>query len=320
MKLYKTSGCSKTDLLEKKFDVVIVSSGYEARAINISSQINLNSIPLKYAIAFKNAKTEESRCSNDIFFEQNGFTIIEEGESQSTIVSWIMDEIFESNSSNRNLNILIDYSSMTRVWYARFIEIIRDLDSLTYCINMFFSYSPSDFIEAPSDPGINTNVGPIEGFSGLSIPSSPTAIIIGLGYESIRAFGLNEYLDAEPFVFYSDSSFNSDFSREVEKNNSDLLGKINDDHIFKFPLHNTKYTEAMLSQLCEDLSGYYRVILAPCGPKPFTLLCLLISCRIPNIDVWRISAGASATIKNKTCSSKDIITHFAEFVNFDYSN
>jgi hypothetical protein len=33
------------------------------------------------------------------------------------------------------------------------------------------------------------------------------------------------------------------------------------------------------------------VIIAPCGPKPFTLFSFILASQIPNIDVWRISAG-----------------------------
>lgn len=41
------------------------------------------------------------------------------------------------------------------------------------------------------------------------------------------------------------------------------------------------------------------IILAPLCPKPFTLTCLLLAARYPDIEVWRVSAGESGNLYDR---------------------
>lgn len=60
----------------------------------------------------------------------------------------------------------------------------------------------------------------------------------------------------------------------------------------------------MLTLFCDDLLRNYRVILAPCGPKPFTLLSLITAIKLPDIDVWRISSGKAAPTIDKVADGE----------------
>jgi hypothetical protein len=53
----------------------------------------------------------------------------------------------------------------------------------------------------------------IEGFSFFSVPNKPSALIIGLGYEKNKAFGLTEYFDAETFLFYNSDAADKRFTK-----------------------------------------------------------------------------------------------------------
>ncbi len=288
MKIITTDSSNISDILKIDFDLFLASSGYEERAIFMYQEINLNA-KRKIVFGFKDHLNIGSRKKNDIFFSRNGFELIETSGDEENKISLILTSLLDFKKPE--LNILVDYSCMTRIWYASLLKFIQQNTFASAQINIFFSYSFSEFIEPPKEKVYNRHVGPIEGFYNISIPDKPTAIIIGLGYVKERAFGLAEYFDVDPYLFIADNNVSQDYFDNVHLNNEDLLEQVNKENIFYYPLDNLKYTETILSHLCEELKETNRIVLAPCGPKPFTLVCLITSLRKNYIDVWRISAG-----------------------------
>lgn len=270
------------------YDLIIVSSGYESRCTYISQTFKLKSNS-KICFAFKNYENNLARKKNDRFFRTEGYRVFPFNSDDDSAIFDLIKRLVDK-FENRELNILVDYSCMTRVWYSSILLFFKLLDSRE-SVNIFFCYSLAEFTPAPKSVSKNIHVGPIRGFSGISTPTIPTALVIGLGYIPQRAYGLVEYLDAVPFLFYTNSSDGNLYSKEVEANNHDLLTQVSDENIFTYSITDQQNAFYNLTDLCNDLRGRYRVILAPCGPKPFTLLCLLASVLIDDLDVWRISAG-----------------------------
>lgn len=199
-------------------------------------------------------------------------------------------------SPDRDLRIFVDYTCMTRSWYAGIIEAVRSVETKKP-IQCIFGYSPAVFSNPP-EPSANAIVEPIAGFCSLDVPEKPTALIIGLGYERSRALGLIEYIDpAVFFVFYTDPVLDPQFRDVVLANNAPVFAKLKKDaeeRVFTHPLNDLQRTSNILASLCAGLREDHRVILAPLGVKPFSLLCLLMAVRFRDIDVWRVSPGTKA--------------------------
>jgi hypothetical protein len=182
---------------------------------------------------------------------------------------------------------------MTRAWYAGAIEAARYIRGKKR-LEIVFSYSPAMFSK-PIESAPNAFAGPLPGFCGLDVPDKPTALIIGLGYERDRALGLFEYIDpAVSFVFYTEPAIDPMFSDVVKRNNSTLLQSLPVGNVFRHPLADLQRTGDLLLSLCNALDEEYRIVLAPLGVKPFSLICLLLASRHREIDVWRVSAGAKS--------------------------
>ncbi|TXJ28975.1 MAG: hypothetical protein E6Q24_04675 [Chitinophagaceae bacterium] len=290
MRLVNTSNVSPAVLSQINFDLVIVASGYESRARYLAEQYAIEASS-KLALQFLEHSNDAVRMENDIFFQSNGFSFTQISGNKAQVVGEILLSFLSSDFKNE-INILVDYSSMSRVWYAEIIRILRDYSPTADCsVNVFFSYSFSEFIEPPDEMIFNRYVGPIPGFYSISVPSRPSALIIGLGYIESRAFGLAEYFDVDPILFLGESSTRQEFFDKVVANNRRLIDAVDVKNIYYFPVNNLVYTETLLNHLCRDLISKFRVVIAPCGPKPFTLLSLLTSLRLNDVDVWRISAG-----------------------------
>jgi hypothetical protein len=298
------------ELFNLNFDIIIVASGYEKRAPFIARQIKCNKAK-KFAFAFSDNKDKYNRYENDQTFISLGFELVEiKGSNFQKIIDYLENFILGSEKSE--LSILIDYSSMTRIWYGAIIYYLSNTNHKDKNLKVFFAYSESCFYSPHEIEPESINFSPINFFCNLSIPSKPTALIIGLGNEKRRAFGLRDYFDAEAlFVFYSE---NSEFTQQVLEKNSEVLKSVKDENIYPYIVNELMFTKTILDDLCKELQNGFRIVIAPCGPKPFTFLSFIVASIHKNIDVWRISASdENDKIVDKPANGT-IITAVVDFI------
>lgn len=271
------------------YDLALICSGYESRSI----QVHEKGFEAKHIIcfAFKSFCDDEQRLKNDGYYHNAGISLTATDGDQSDSLNAILDA-FVKDHIHHSLSVLVDYSCMTRVWYAEILSFFSTLKSnIIKTIDLDFAYSFGKFSPLRENHFRNLHVSPIEGFSAFSIPDKPTALIIGLGYEKNKAFGLAEYFDAETYLFYNVDAESRQFSKEVEKVNYDLMADVPKQNIVQYIIRDIIHTERALSSLCSYLRQNFRVIIAPSGPKPFTLVSLIVALKMGEIDVWRISQG-----------------------------
>ena len=284
----KTRQVDESVLDKIDFDLVLTASGFESRGSFLMMHHSSIKSKNRLVIGFDNFRDDIVRIANDKIFTSLGFKFVVCSGNEASPILRKLEEIFGDQSS-KHINVLVDYSCMTRLWYAEILKFFSSKERSE--IDLYFSYTVSKYVPPPNDPPLNKFVQPIEGFYSISVPVKPTALLVGLGYVSNRAYGLSEYFDVKPFLFLNDASFNEEFHNEVIQQNQELINDVPPSHIFEYPLNNLCFTETLLNHICLDLLRDYRVVLAPCGPKPFTLLSLVTSLRLENVDVWRISAG-----------------------------
>ena len=292
MKSIKTKEISIEEV--DQIDLFICSSGYEERSTYLASKLmSRTRDSVKVSCSFSSDRNHKQRIQNDKVFTKLGFESFDGNGDDDYFMERLLNSLIEKYFREREkITILIDYSSMTRLWYASLLRCLY-FHKFPIEIRSLFSYSMAKYQPPSQVVTHNIHVNPIQGYSEFSIPDKPTALIIGMGYERERAFGLTEYFDAEPFLFYNDNYSETQFVRDVEELNKELINAIPPDKIYKYNINNLEYLENTLYRLCSSLNAKYRVIIAPCGPKPFTLISLLVSLRLNNVDVWRISAGNS---------------------------
>lgn len=288
MKITRSTQIAIDELSTLKLDLLIVASGYEKRAIFIPN-MNLNA-EKKVVIGFDENKKNSTRRSNDKYYKSYKYDYIYTSGSEDSCILTYLNKFIEQ-TSKINLEIAIDYSSMTRIWYGTIIDFFNNYVG-NIKVSIYFLYSKATFSSPPKIENQNYFFEPIKGFSNLSIPNKPTALILGLGYEKRRAFSLKEYFDAdEVYVFLTDENNTPEFHNEVCSRNQELISKLSNGYIFKYPIDNMLYTRKLLYELCKRLLMDFRIVIAPFGPKPFTLISMLTASVLPDIDVWRISGN-----------------------------
>lgn len=282
-------------------DFLIVASGYESRCVFQAKKLFKQSTK-KFALGFKGEQNDSNRIKHDEDLSNLNFEslLIDAEESPSELES-IIDKIDNYAASKKDSTVVyIDYSSMTRNWYSYLLLRLTSCPN-SQSLRLYFGYSHAEYVKSTRSSTLNRIVSPLFGYCDLCIPSKPTALIIGLGNEPERIYGLKEYFDAAPYLFYSDTSYNEQYSSEVEELNQEIINELNKNHVFKFPVHDLLFTYHLIESLCRSLMKYYRIVIASCGPKPFSLVSMIASLNYSDsIEAWRISAGLKTNKVDRT--------------------
>ena len=270
------------------FDLIIAVSGYEERCTYLVDKIKTGDA-LCRVLAFSEKKNELSRPGNDVRFRELGFEFTEQSGNECPETEELLTEIIDSGKSQ--INILVDYSCMTKLWYASILNYFSTAELDFKRVSVFFSYTGALYSE-PQKPGPLKIAEPIGCRMPVITSSKPVALVMGLGYEKERADMLTSSMNPDNiYVFYADPSDDQRFVEKVYINNFRLIDSLHRDQVITYPIRDLRKIDELLTDLCLDLRLEYRVILAPLGPKPFSLCCLLLAARYPDIEVWRISAG-----------------------------
>lgn len=207
--------------------------------------------------------------------------------NHNEINEWL--DNFLKTRTTKEVNIVLDYSCMTKSWYYTIILFLSQKELNFKGVNVYFIYTPSIYAE-PLPPKPNTDIAPLPG--KYIVPTDkPKALIVCLGYEKSKAEGILEHLDPkEKYILYSKPALASDFVTKIEENNSDIIST-HKDKVITFPLNNLLKIERELTSLYYLLKDQYSIIIAPLGPKPFTLVAMLLSIKYKDIDIWRVGSG-----------------------------
>lgn len=287
MELDKTVQVTIKELQTQQFDLFISASGYETRSIFLAQRIPADQAKRKVTFAFTERCEEISRRFNDKVYEQLNFEVVTASAASSReLIAFL--EGFCRSVHQPEINVLVDYSSMPKLWYEAIIEFFTEHEGHFQNVHVWFSYTPSEYAAATSNVS-NKYFQP-------EVPVLPTtkpiALLIGLGYEKGRAEDLAKKLKAQvTYLFYSDPAVDPRFVSELLDNNKNLLKNLDTTKTITYPIYDLNYINTSLTKLCIDLRLSHQIVLAPIGPKPFTLMCFLLNARYPDIKLWRIMSG-----------------------------
>ncbi len=307
MELNNAYQISSDQLKDVKFDAFIAVSGYESRSSFLATQFNSSAIPRKIVLAFAEKKELLYRELNDKKYNELGFTFVDVPSHNPQLLPEIMDNIVEE-IGKEDINILIDYSSMPKIWYSEILNYFNDQEDLSNA-NLWFCYSPSAFIKSITSIS-NKYHDPIK---PTALSNKPIALILGLGYEKGRTEDIAKQLNAQiTYAFYANPSVDDRYVNEVLNNNESVLKKISNDKIIPYTIFDLNSVSDTLTQLCINLRMDHQILLVPVGPKPFTLMCFILATRYPDIKICRVSSIINAVATDHAAHG-ELLVYKVEF-------
>ena len=286
---------SLNDIQGKHFDLILAASGFEKKCISSFKKNNFSG-QKKAVLAYSGKFSELNRKINDNFFQEENFEFIYlAGNDPVPLITYLSKYL---NSCGKDaIDILVDFSCMTKAWYIALLNAINELDNQLTAISLFFYYTPAEYY-IPKKKKTGKTAKSIIHSSEVKLKSEkPVAVIIGLGLDEEKAeFILKSLNPTQIILMYPDPAFDKRYVETVLRNNRKIIDKIEIRNFLNYPINNLNLIFELLNNLCLVLRLKFNVIIAPVGPKVFTLMSLLMAARYPDIDVWSIPSNSEAPV------------------------
>jgi hypothetical protein len=277
------------ELLKESIDVIIAACGIESRSSHLVQLSQFNASK-KIALLFKEGQEEKSWQENEVVFRENGFECYElHCDAAGEIIS-VLEKICIKDNCEK-IKLVIDYSSMTKLWYGTIINYFAFNDLEYNNLTVYFCYTPEHFVPPAARKLKLSNPVPIFFNRPVLNENKPLALLIGLGYEDSRVEFLCDFFKPDDVYFFlPNPSFDDKYTQMAKAGNSNVLSKVKSSHLLNYAAKDLEDIDSKLTSLCLNLRLKYRINLVSLGPKTFSLASFLLNARYPDIEIWNLTS------------------------------
>lgn len=316
MELVHNYQVSFNELQTERFDCIIAASGYQKRCTYLAENLDTKGSD-NLVITYDEKTRSALRLENERIFQKLGFDSIRAAQDEHSDIEGMMQRIC-NGKTNRTLNILVDYSCMTKLWCATIIKYLLKNDLHAERINIYFSYTPKK-VNILSQKFRLKSYAPLIFKSEKSLKKKPIALIAGLNnnLEMIKEL-IDELKPSNTYALIPYFMHDGEYYQKIIDNNAPILNTIPSEKVLKYPAERPDQISSMITSLCLDLRLDSSVILVPQGPKPFSLASILLSVRYPDVMIYDLKskdhktkedpglpAGEPVILKSVFCLEED---------------
>lgn len=287
MRVYRLEDVSETDISSTDYDLAIFACGYEKRARHLPRRLDRRRVRKAAVLSFSDFRDEGDRGLNEEYFSKDWTS------ERVELSSWDDKSIYEALDSAVGAKacdggrILVDYSSMPRLWYASIMNWAR-FGAHRGEIIIDFVYSVGEHRELLRPMVIN-EILCIPGCEGGPISSSKAVAVFGLGFDGLPPLCVLDRM--EPDIVYSylasPAAF-PDYPDRARRANQTLI----DDYAqinLELPLESVETTFRLLGELVEPHRKEADISIIPMGPKPHVLASILLAMRFEEVSCLRVT-------------------------------
>ena len=195
-----------------------------------------------------------------------------------------------TQSLHRPLRILLDYSSMSRLWYAAVLNWARfAVSNMEVMID--FVYAMGRYEDEKQSMVIRDMVS-IPGCEGRAYRLRESVAVFGLGFHGMAALCVLDRLEADTvYAFLAAPGSSAEYVDKTREINKDLISNPKTKDVLALPLTSV---EACYRHLAETIAPHRpdgEITLVPMGPKPHILASILLAMRFPQVACLRISGA-----------------------------
>ncbi len=267
------------------YDASIFASGYEVRASFIAGKLEAARLGKISVVGFSTVADDIVRKTNDEFF-RSAFGVLPKviaGSDDIAIYSCLRDA--ESNAKSA-LKILVDYSAMSRLWYAAVLNWFRVASALE-TVDIDFVYAVGRH-QTTLPPMVIDNVLCIPGCEGGALAHNRSVAIIGLGFDSLASLCVLDQMEPDLiYSFFAEQDAPDGYAARVQEENREIVSQAA--RSFGLPLTSVEQAFRYLAETIDPHRRSADVNLIPMGPKPHVLASILIAMRFPEVGCLRVS-------------------------------
>ena len=276
-------------LMKEHYDVAVFASGYEERCTFVPRQFEKSAISSAVVLGFRELIDADSRKLHDIYYKEHWKSephITSSGDDFA--IQQLLSDISSKSVSPRR--ILVDCSSMSRLWYAGLLNWAR-YGNGGEDTEIDFVYALGHYEQTEGIQAIIEDMLSIPGCEGGPLRSQRSIAIFGLGFNGWATLSVLERLEADDvFAYLASPGAADDYAERVREINRDFLAEPRvKKPILELPLRSV---ETCYRFLCEIVSPHRvkdSITLVPMGPKPHVLASILVAMRFPEVSCMRVS-------------------------------
>ncbi|WP_255211875.1 hypothetical protein [Vibrio sp. V09_P4A23P171] len=272
------------ELSQSKYDIALFSCGYEERCIDVATRLNNDNIENVIVLAFDQHKEDSVRVDSLNYFAENwsNFQLLEISQREISSIQKKLSEIIGS-LHRKEIKILIDYTSMSRAWYAAVLNYLVNFCEVKVTVDLTYATAVYKNLD------LNVELGElrvIPGCEGISLTKRHNAAIFMLGFDRYGPQRLYNLLNPNKcFGIMAAPAASYDYENTCLEKNKDFISHYlgGEDKLIKLPINSIATCYDNMSQMLSPLRSEYNVSIIPFGPKPHILTAILCSFNYPNV-------------------------------------
>jgi len=260
-----------SEIAVNHYDLAVFSCGYEARSTALSKHLELKKINHLLVMYFSQEIQCLSRIDNQKYFGALVHDSLQMSYDEDQPIYDYLNKKF-SAGGGKEIKILVDYSSMSRLWYVSILNWARYVEFAKISID--FVYSVAEY-EGVHTPLVIKQVLALPGHEGVT--SYPTTVsVFGLGYDSLTTLCVFDKLEPSIVHSYIAMSFFDDYESTTAQYNREFIEQYSES-VQYFPFDSVFNTFRLMGELISPYKGEYNITFIPMGPKPHVLAAVLLS-------------------------------------------
>ncbi len=293
---------SLDDIDISKVDLLIAASGYEERCVHIPSILHSKGLNKAIVFGFNDTNHTKARKQSDNFFEEtykSSPILLDEDDYLG-----IYKTLNEALKNKDNITLIVDYTSMSRIWYAAILNWSRfNEDIKKICI--YFVYAVGTYSKTKKEMVISS-IDVVPGYEGYGFKTKKNLAVFGLGFEGNAALCMLENLEPDiTFCYYADPAASKKVLDKMYDENKELISV--SDQTVKLPIHSIEHTYRGLYELISPCLSKFRITFIPMGPKPHILSTFILGITQKNVICMRVS-GRAGRRQSVTASGELVCT------------
>ncbi|WP_435627610.1 hypothetical protein [Candidatus Ferrigenium straubiae] len=285
MKLTSINDITFESAKANTYDLAIFACGYESRCQFISSQLNHSNINRQLIFGFEFVGDAMLRAESDKHFQQKwgiAPTILP-SPNELEVYRLLNQEIRDSKA--KISRVLVDYSSMSRSWYAAILNWFR-FSELQSEVVVDFVYSAGEY-SGDFAPISVESILPLPGCEGSSGTVTKSIAVMGLGFENLAPLCVLDKLQPdEIFAYFASPSLNESYPTIARSKNKELIDVARE--TLELPLTSIELTVAKLAEVISPYLKTADITFVPMGPKPHVLATILLAIRFNQVTCLHV--------------------------------
>jgi hypothetical protein len=205
-----------------------------------------------------------------------------------------------------SIRLLVDYSSMSRLWFNGVLNWIRHTPHLPP-VTVDFVYALGRY-RTEYHPLLINDILLLPGCDAELSQSRKTITLFGLGFDGTVALSLYERLEPDVvYAFYASPGASPGDEQTALTANERLLSSIARGKL-GLPIRSVSSTVRQLRELVAPALGVDNIMVVPLGPKPHALAAMLLSRMHPRDIACLRVRGSRSEVVNVQATGELVIT------------